>query len=86
MAALIRRLLEIDLPAPREIIVVNDGSSGGTRGVLDATTTAAGGVVACAPNKSALSAADPGASVRLRRHTRSFACEATAGTPSHRAI
>jgi glycosyltransferase involved in cell wall biosynthesis len=34
--AVIRRLLEIDLPAPREIIVVNDGSSDGTRGVLDA--------------------------------------------------
>ena len=31
----IRRLLEIDLPAPREIIVVNDGSSDSTRSVLD---------------------------------------------------
>jgi glycosyltransferase involved in cell wall biosynthesis len=33
--AVIRRLLEIELPAAREIIVVNDGSSDGTRGVLD---------------------------------------------------
>ena len=35
VAAVIRRLLEIPLPAAREIIVVNDGSSDGTRGVLD---------------------------------------------------
>ena len=33
--AVIERLLEIDLPAAREIIVVNDGSTDGTRGVLD---------------------------------------------------
>jgi hypothetical protein len=36
VAAVISRLLAIDLPAPREIIVVNDGSSDGTRAVLDA--------------------------------------------------
>jgi glycosyltransferase involved in cell wall biosynthesis len=36
VAAVIDRLLAIDLPAPREIIVVNDGSSDGTRAVLDA--------------------------------------------------
>ena len=35
VAAVIARLLAIDLPAPREIIVVNDGSSDGTRAVLD---------------------------------------------------
>ena len=35
IAAVIDRLLAIDLPAPREIIVVNDGSLDGTRGVLD---------------------------------------------------
>jgi glycosyltransferase involved in cell wall biosynthesis len=33
--AVIERLLEIDLPAAREIIIVNDGSTDGTRGVLD---------------------------------------------------
>ena len=35
MAAVIARLLTIDLPAAREIIVINDGSSDGTREVLD---------------------------------------------------
>jgi glycosyltransferase involved in cell wall biosynthesis len=35
VAAVIDRLLTIDLPAAREIIVVNDGSSDGTRDVLD---------------------------------------------------
>jgi glycosyltransferase involved in cell wall biosynthesis len=35
VAAVIDRLLTIELPAGREIIVVNDGSSDGTREVLD---------------------------------------------------
>lgn len=34
----IERLLEIPLPAAREIIVVNDGSTDGTKGVLDGIT------------------------------------------------
>jgi len=35
VAAVIVRLLEVPLPAPREIVVVNDGSTDGTRDVLD---------------------------------------------------
>lgn len=36
VASVIDRLMSIDLPVPREIVVVNDGSSDGTREALDA--------------------------------------------------
>jgi len=39
IAAVVDRLFTIALPAPREIIVVNDGSRDGTRGVLDRLQT-----------------------------------------------
>jgi len=39
VAAVLERLLSIELPAAREIIVVNDGSSDATRSVLDALPT-----------------------------------------------
>jgi hypothetical protein len=42
VASIIARLLAIDLPAPREIIVVNDGSSDGTRTVLDSLAVTPG--------------------------------------------
>jgi glycosyltransferase involved in cell wall biosynthesis len=40
VSAVIDKLLTIDLPAPREIIVVNDGSRDATRGVLETIAAA----------------------------------------------
>jgi glycosyltransferase involved in cell wall biosynthesis len=44
VASVIDRLMTVDLPVPREIIVVNDGSSDGTRDVLDALPVQGGAV------------------------------------------
>jgi glycosyltransferase involved in cell wall biosynthesis len=51
--AVLDRLLAITLPADREIIVVNDGSSDGTRGVLDALAGGGGriSIVHVDPNR-----------------------------------
>jgi glycosyltransferase involved in cell wall biosynthesis len=40
IAEVIARLQTIELPLPREVIVINDGSSDGTRGVLDEVAVA----------------------------------------------
>lgn len=45
IAAVVDRLFAIDLPAPREIIVVNDGSKDGTRGVFDALAVSHPGLI-----------------------------------------
>ena len=42
---MIDRLLQIPLPAPREIIVVNDGSTDGTQRGLDGLAASGGGAV-----------------------------------------
>jgi len=67
VASVIDRLMTVDLPVPREIIVVNDGSSDGTRDVLDALPVKAGAVTILHVEENA----GKGAAIRLGlRHAR----------------
>jgi glycosyltransferase involved in cell wall biosynthesis len=61
VASVIDRLRSIDLPVPREIIVVNDGSSDGTKDVLDSERDRGVGVRVLHVEQNA----GKGASIRL---------------------
>lgn len=67
VASVIDRLMTVDLPVAREIIVVNDGSSDGTRDVLDAFPRQGGIVTILHAEQNA----GKGAAIRLGlRHAR----------------
>ena len=67
VASVIDRLMTVDLPVAREIIVVNDGSSDGTRDVLDAFPLQGGMVTILHAEQNA----GKGAAIRLGlRHAR----------------
>ena len=61
VASVIDRLMTIDLPVPREIVVINDGSSDGTREVLDALPIQGGAVTILHVERNA----GKGAAIRL---------------------
>jgi glycosyltransferase involved in cell wall biosynthesis len=67
VASVIDRLMTVDLPVDREIILVNDGSSDGTRDVLDAFPVRGGPVTILHVDQNA----GKGAAIRLGlRHAR----------------
>ena len=61
VASVIDRLMTVDLPVPREIVVINDGSSDGTREVLDAFPVQGGAVTILHVERNA----GKGAAIRL---------------------
>jgi glycosyltransferase involved in cell wall biosynthesis len=61
VASVIDRLMIVDLPVPREIVVINDGSSDGTREVLDALPVQSGAVTILHVERNA----GKGAAIRL---------------------
>jgi glycosyltransferase involved in cell wall biosynthesis len=61
VASVIDRLMMVDLPVPREIIVINDGSSDGTREALDAFPAEGGSVTILHVEQNA----GKGAAIRL---------------------
>jgi len=61
VASVIDRLMTVDLPVPREIVVINDGSSDGTREVLDAFPVQSGAVTILHVERNA----GKGAAIRL---------------------
>jgi glycosyltransferase involved in cell wall biosynthesis len=67
VASVVARLKTVDLPVPREIVVINDGSSDGTREVLDALPVQGDAVTVLHVAQNA----GKGASIRLGlRHAR----------------
>ena len=67
VASVIDRLMTVDLPVAREIILVNDGSSDGTRDILDAFPVQGGAVTILHVEQNA----GKGAAIRLGlRHAR----------------